>query len=370
MTKEQGKSNREYEVALSFAGEDREYVEAVASFLRQKGVSVFYDRYEEVTLWGKNLYDHLQHVYAEAAEYTVIFVSGAYAGKLWTNHERQSAQSRAFGESREYILPARFDDTEVPGLLKTTGYIDLRKKTPEELASLIVKKLRPSGNVAGKDNSTSLKRNPLLAPALAALESEGSASTVPTCILGEANMDKSDELLRALRRYQALSGQHVPLARAEEMATNLGIEPHDAPTMIDRLAERNAVALHWGAVEVKPEQAPGGGATNVISGGVFLAPVQQVGRDLHIGTHQEAVPALAAAIAVLRAAMPVLPREASDALAGAERSVSAARDRQLPETERKTLIKQAVEGVKTALGYVPQLTAVAHLADEVAKWVG
>jgi hypothetical protein len=33
-------------------------------------------------------------------------------------------------------------------------------------------------------------------------------------------------------------------------------------------------------------------------------------------------------------------------------------------------MKHAVEGVKTALGYVPQLTAVAHLADEVAKWVG
>jgi hypothetical protein len=323
MTKEQDKSNREYDVALSFAGEDREYVEAVASFLRQKGVSVFYDRYEEVPLWGKNLYDHLQHVYGEAAEYTVIFVSEAYARKLWTNHERQSAQSRAFGESREYILPARFDDTEVPGLLRTTGYIDLRQKTPEELASLIVKKLRPCGNVAAKLNSTSLKRNPLLAATPAELESEGNASTIPTCILGETNMDKSDELLRALRRYQALSGQHVPLARAEEMATNLGIEPHDAPTIIDRLAERNAVALHWGAVEVKPEQAPGGGGTNVISGGVFFAPVQQVGRDLHVATHEEAVPDLAAAIAVLRAATPFLPREASDALAGAERSVSA-----------------------------------------------
>jgi hypothetical protein len=189
-------------------------------------------------------------------------------------------------------------------------------------------------------------------------------------MLGETNMDKSDELLRALRRYQALSGQHVPLERAEEMATNLGIEPHDAPSIIDGLAERNAVALHWRAVEVKPEQASGGGGTNVISGGVFFAPVQQVGRDLQIATHEEAVPDLAAAIAVLRAATPILPREASDALAGAERCVSAARGRQLPETERKTLMKQAVEGVKTALGYVPQLTAVAHLADEVAKWVG
>lgn len=42
-----------YEVVLSFAGEDRAYVENVAEFLIARGVSVFYDRYEEVTLWGK-----------------------------------------------------------------------------------------------------------------------------------------------------------------------------------------------------------------------------------------------------------------------------------------------------------------------------
>jgi hypothetical protein len=151
MAENQNKPNREYDVALSFAGEDREYVEAVASSLQQAGVSVFYDRHEEAVLWGKNLYDHLRHIYAEAAQYTVMFVSAAYARKVWTNHERESAQSRAFEERREYILPARFDDSDVPGLLKTIGYIDLRKKKPEELASLILRKLRPDDNAT---NST------------------------------------------------------------------------------------------------------------------------------------------------------------------------------------------------------------------------
>ena len=35
-----------YDVALSFAGEDREYVEAVAQGLKNAGISVFYDRFE------------------------------------------------------------------------------------------------------------------------------------------------------------------------------------------------------------------------------------------------------------------------------------------------------------------------------------
>lgn len=130
-----------YDVALSFADEDRLYVEKVANSLIEKGIKVFYDKYEQVTLWGKNLYDHLSEVYEKKARFTVMFISANYASKLWTNHERQSAQSRAFRESSEYILPVRFDDTEIPGLLKTIGYISLEDISPQKLCNLICQKL-------------------------------------------------------------------------------------------------------------------------------------------------------------------------------------------------------------------------------------
>lgn len=135
-----------YHIALSFAGEDREYVEEVANHLRASGVDVFYDLFEEEDLWGKNLYEHLTSVYRDQALFTVMFVSQFYVEKLWGNLERKSAQARAFRESSEYILPAMFDTSvEVPGMLETTGYIDLNKKTPEKLAELIVRKLTKSG---------------------------------------------------------------------------------------------------------------------------------------------------------------------------------------------------------------------------------
>jgi hypothetical protein len=69
---------------------------------------------------------------------------GAYAQKRWTNFEREAAQARAFAESREYILPARFDDTELPGMLPATGYVSVRERAPEELVRLILKKLETS----------------------------------------------------------------------------------------------------------------------------------------------------------------------------------------------------------------------------------
>lgn len=130
-----------YEVALSFAGEDREYVNKVAEQLKDNGVNVFYDNFEEIELWGKDLYQHLSNIYYDNSKYTVVFISKYYANKLWTTHELRSLQARAFEENEEYILPVRFDDTNIPGIMKTTGYIDARTLQPEQLCQKILAKL-------------------------------------------------------------------------------------------------------------------------------------------------------------------------------------------------------------------------------------
>ncbi|MCP4267957.1 MAG: TIR domain-containing protein [Candidatus Brocadiaceae bacterium] len=130
-----------YDISLSFAGEDRDYVEAVATALRQAGVKVFYDKHEEAEMWGKDLYRHLDEVYRKQSKYCVVFASKNYAKKLWTNHELRSAQARALEKSEEYILPARFDDTDIPGLPQTVSYISLQQLTPDAFSSLVLKKL-------------------------------------------------------------------------------------------------------------------------------------------------------------------------------------------------------------------------------------
>ncbi len=131
----------EYDVALSFAGEDRDIAERLASLLSDNGVAVFYDDYEQDKLWGKDLYQHLQTIYRDKARYCIIFISKHYAQKLWPRHELKQAQARAFQESSEYILPIRIDDTEIPGLNATVGYVELRKHSLGSLKSLILRKL-------------------------------------------------------------------------------------------------------------------------------------------------------------------------------------------------------------------------------------
>ena len=130
-----------FQVGFSFASEDRPYVKKVAENLRQKGTSVFFDEFHQIDMWGKDLYQHLNEVYKSRCEYCVVFISKYYAKKLWTKHEFKSAQAKAFKENREYILPVRFDDTELPGLNETVGYLDASTLTPDELAALILKKL-------------------------------------------------------------------------------------------------------------------------------------------------------------------------------------------------------------------------------------
>jgi hypothetical protein len=92
---------------------------------------------------GPILYSHLDDIYQNEARFCVIFVSEHYAKRVWTDHERRSAQARALREHAEYILPARFDDTMVPGIRNTIGYIDLRETPSNELCELILRKLGP-----------------------------------------------------------------------------------------------------------------------------------------------------------------------------------------------------------------------------------
>lgn len=132
-----------FDVAISFAGTERYHAETLANILREAGFSVFYDDFYPEYLWGKNLVDTLDEIFRKRARYCVVFVSKDYKERVWTNHERQSAQARALNEKgKEYILPIRVDETELEGMPPTMGYLSITKGI-EKIAELLIKKLRP-----------------------------------------------------------------------------------------------------------------------------------------------------------------------------------------------------------------------------------
>ena len=135
-------SETDYDIALSFAGEDRPFVRDVAAQLSgTHGLRVFYDEFKSAEMWGEDLYTYLDEVYRKKARYVVIFISRHYVEKRWPNHERKSTQARALEESQPYLLPVRLDDTELPGLPQTIGYVDARREGLDRIVSLIVEKV-------------------------------------------------------------------------------------------------------------------------------------------------------------------------------------------------------------------------------------
>lgn len=143
----------EFDIALSFAGEQRTQVLEVAECLKASGVKVFYDSYERSTLWGRDLYQHLSEVYRKRAKYCIVFASKDYALKAWTNHELKSAQARAFEDKgQEYILPVRFDSTDIPGILPTTGYLDFATEGVSGICEAALSKLALTAVSSGKGN--------------------------------------------------------------------------------------------------------------------------------------------------------------------------------------------------------------------------
>ena len=128
---------KEYDVALSFAGEQREYVREVAAHLSSEGVKVYFDEFDTET-WGRDLAVHFDNVFRKWSRFVVPFISKDYPTKAWPRHELRSALARALEVEERYILPVRFDNTDVPGLPNTTGYADARKLEPKEIVEKIM----------------------------------------------------------------------------------------------------------------------------------------------------------------------------------------------------------------------------------------
>lgn len=135
-------TDKNFDVAISFAGTERTYAESLANYLTSKGLSVFYDDFYPEQLWGKDLVEFFHDIYSKRARYCVMFVSKQYLDREWTTHERKSAQERMLKEKgNEYILPIKVDDIELPGLPSTIGYLSINSGI-EKIANTLVAKLR------------------------------------------------------------------------------------------------------------------------------------------------------------------------------------------------------------------------------------
>ncbi|MEU7479828.1 PQQ-binding-like beta-propeller repeat protein [Lentzea sp. NPDC042327] len=119
--------NEQYDFALSFAGPDRVFARGLAEALKADGHRVFFDEYHQAELWGTNLFEKLLDVYGKRSRYVVVVVSRHYLDSVWTRWELRSALETVLQGRDDAVLPLRLDDTELPGLPRSTAWIDVRE---------------------------------------------------------------------------------------------------------------------------------------------------------------------------------------------------------------------------------------------------
>jgi len=136
------KSDFDYDIALSFAGEDRSIARQLAARLHSKGVRAFMDEYERTELWGKDLSDEFRSRFGEKTRYVLVLASSHYAVKDWTDFEFTVAKKEAGRRRREFILPVRLDDTPLPGLRSAIAYLSLKELGVDGIVEEIIRKLR------------------------------------------------------------------------------------------------------------------------------------------------------------------------------------------------------------------------------------
>jgi hypothetical protein len=125
-----------YDLAVSFAGEHRSYVEQTVRACEQLGLRVFYDRNMSNEWWGKNFIREQRTVYGSRTRYFVPFISTEYLAKPIPMDEFSSAMMTAVKQGDGYILPVLIGDVRVPHdlLHPHIHYLRADEYTPNLLA--------------------------------------------------------------------------------------------------------------------------------------------------------------------------------------------------------------------------------------------
>src|SRR6476661_371225 len=131
---------KRFRIALSYAGEKRDFVAPVANLLARRfgEERVLYDRFHRAEFARGDLATYLPDLYLEEADLVVVVICKDYAEKEWTGLEWDAVLSLRKQRKLDEVMLCRFDYIEGKGLLGLAGYLDLDEATPGEAAAFIL----------------------------------------------------------------------------------------------------------------------------------------------------------------------------------------------------------------------------------------
>lgn len=127
-----------YDVAISYASEQRRQALKLCEELQKLDLKIFADFIEPERLWGSYLPEELRKIYYNESKIIIIFLSKEYVKKGYTLFESHIAMEKSL-ENISFLI-IKFDDVELPWLNTTIGYINWNEYSVLELAEMIQRK--------------------------------------------------------------------------------------------------------------------------------------------------------------------------------------------------------------------------------------
>jgi hypothetical protein len=102
-----------FDVAISFAGENRELAREIASRLSELDVAVFFDENFEVAYLGRRLGDEFERVFSTGSRFVLCLLDKFHREKIWPTFERDTFLRRIAAQE---VIPIYLDKTNFPGV--------------------------------------------------------------------------------------------------------------------------------------------------------------------------------------------------------------------------------------------------------------
>jgi hypothetical protein len=103
----------EWDVALSFAGENRDLAEYLYDRLTSLDVPVFYDAHFEANYLGKTWSAQFKEIFGDKSRYVVCILDKHHSEKIWPTFEREIFTPRVASGT---VIPIFLDDTKFVGI--------------------------------------------------------------------------------------------------------------------------------------------------------------------------------------------------------------------------------------------------------------
>lgn len=131
-----------WDVFLSYAAEDTEWVKLLANKLKSLHLRVFDPYSTPPEFWGQSRDEIITTIFPATCPTVFILLSGAYTASVQSTHELAIILEAALGKERSLVLPAHLDDSPIPEPIRSVAILDARSTSPEAVAERVEAKSR------------------------------------------------------------------------------------------------------------------------------------------------------------------------------------------------------------------------------------